>query len=84
MSATRIWTAANLLDSSANYSTTDGTFTIANETPLAAFALPSNGHIDLDVDNLNIEIPPNNHVSLAIVSGQSITNARAAATWVED
>lgn len=84
LSATRIWTAANLLDSSANYSTTDGTFTIANETPLAAFALPSNGHIDLDVDNLNIEIPPNNHVSLAIVSGQSITNARTAATWVED
>jgi len=84
MSTTRTWTSASLVNSSANYSTTDGTFTLANESPIAAFALPSNGNIDLDLDNLNIEIPPNNHVAVVIVSSQTITSVRAAATWAED
>jgi hypothetical protein len=84
LNTTPVWTASNLLDSSANYSTTTGSFNLSVETPLACFAVPKNSGIDFDVDNMNIEIPPNNRIAFALWCGKVLTTVTLAATWVED
>lgn len=60
-----------------------GTFTYANEQPLAEFVIPINGSGNFDLESLGLVIPPNSRLNLAISSSQGISSISAAVTWVE-
>lgn len=77
------WTSgAAGTNSSVVHSNDDGTFTLASELPLAAFVV--SGTADLDLENLNITIPPNNILSIAAISSATISDLSAAAVWLEE
>lgn len=63
--------------------TSTGSYTIANETPLAEFVLPVNGSGTFDLDALELTIPPGDNLNICISSGQNISSVACAATWVE-
>ena len=69
--------------SSVTKSITGGTFTLANEQPLAVFALPINGSETFNLDNLHLVLPPSSILSVAIQSGQNISESICALTWAE-
>jgi len=68
--------------SSVVYSNSAGNFVLANEIPLASFVI--SGTADLDLENLNISIPPNNILSIAAISTAQISDLVAAAVWLEE
>ena len=63
--------------------TTTGSYTLANETPMAEYVLPLNGSGTFDLDALELTIPPGDRISVAVASGQNISSIIAAVTWVE-
>lgn len=72
----------------ANYSAviqdiTAGTFTFANEHPMAAFTLPANGSAILDLEDLKITIPPGMWMDLMAIGSQQINDIIASLTWIE-
>lgn len=60
-----------------------GSFTFTNEHPMAAFTLPSNGSSIMDLEDLEITIPPGMWVDLMVVGGQVINDVIASVTWIE-
>ena len=72
----------------ANYSsvlqdTSTGSFTFANEHPMAAYTLPSNGSGNFDLEDLQITIPPGMWIDLMVVGDQVINSVIASLTWIE-
>jgi len=63
--------------------TSTGSYTLANETPMVEYVLPSNGSGTFDLDALELTIPPGDRVSIAVSSGQQISSISAAITWAE-
>jgi hypothetical protein len=60
-----------------------GSFTFANEHPMAAFTLPSNGSAIMDLEDLKITIPPGMWIDLMVVGAQQINDVIASLTWIE-
>jgi len=72
----------------ANYSAvlqdvSTGSFTFANEHPLAAFTLPSGGSNSWNLNDLKLTIPPGMWIDLMVVSNQQINDVTATLTWIE-
>ena len=63
--------------------TNTGTYTLANEHVMTQFVLPAGGNIDVDLDKLELTIPPGNHIDICVSSGQSIQSIATAVTWIE-
>jgi len=63
--------------------TNTGTYTIANEHVMAQFVVTAGGSIPIDLDNLEVTIPPGNHMDICVSSAQSIQSIAAATTWIE-
>lgn len=63
--------------------TSTGSYTLANELPLAEFVLPINGSGTFDLDSLELTIPSGDNINIAISSTQSISSVSASVIWVE-
>jgi len=60
-----------------------GTYTLANEHVMAQFVLPAGGNIGIDLDKLQLTIPPESHIDICVSSGQTIQSIVTAITWIE-
>lgn len=63
--------------------TSTGTYTIANETPLANFVIAINGSGIFDLNDLELTIPPGDVLNIAVSSAQNISQIAAAINWAE-
>jgi len=63
--------------------TNTGTYTLANEHVMAQFVLPAGGNIDIDLDKLEVTVPPGSHLDVCVSSGQTIQSIATALTWIE-
>jgi len=79
---THIWN--NVTQTSVAYSTIDGTYTLASEAPVATYVLPINGSSIIDLEQLSLNCPPNNIVSVAIKSSAQISRASASLIWLQE
>jgi hypothetical protein len=61
----------------------EGIYTAANEHPLAEFVLASNGSAILDINELEVRIPPGSAINIAVSSTQNISRISCAAIWTE-
>ena len=61
----------------------EGIYTSANEHPLAEFVLPINGSAILDINELEVRIPPGSAINIAVSSTQNISRISCAAIWTE-
>lgn len=61
----------------------DGSYTIANEHIMSQFVVGAGDKLDLDLDKLEINIPPGGDVSVIAKSAQPIQSIYTAVTWVE-
>lgn len=77
-----IWT--NAFGTSVAYSTTDGTFTLAQEAPVATYVIPISGSAIIDLEQLSLSCPPNNIVSVAIRASAQISRATASLIWLQE
>ena len=60
-----------------------GSFTFANEHPLAAFTLPAGGSNTWNLNDLKLTIPPGMWIDLMVVGSQVINDVTASLTWIE-
>ena len=79
---------AHSYDKVADYScvikdVTTGTYTLANEHVMSQFVVPLGGSIEVNLDDLELTIPPGNHIDICVDSGQTIQSIAAAVTWIE-
>ncbi|MEK9767285.1 MAG: hypothetical protein VW683_00045 [Betaproteobacteria bacterium] len=65
-----------------SFSTVDGTFTNPGD-PISIFIAPSNGSFTVDLENLNLIVPPQNTVTVALRSGGVITKGVVGLTFSE-
>lgn len=63
--------------------TNTGTYTLANEHVMTEFVVAAGGNIGVDLDKLELSIPPGNHIDICVSSGQTIQSIAAAVTWIE-
>lgn len=63
--------------------TAAGTYTLANEHVMAQFVVPAGGSIDVNLDDLELTIPPGSHTDICVSSGQTIQSIATAITWIE-
>lgn len=56
---------------------------LENKVPTTAFILPINGSGILDLSQYNIRIAPNSTFTIAVRSGQSVSQISASMTWQE-
>lgn len=71
-------------NSSVVYSNAGGDFVLANELPIASFVLAGNDFTDINLEDLNISLPPNTVASVAAISSTQIQNLAAALVWLEE
>jgi hypothetical protein len=71
-------------NSSVVYSSVAGDFVLANELPIASFVVPGGGSVDINLEDLNISLPPNSVASVAAISSTQIQNLAAALVWLEE
>lgn len=60
-----------------------GLYTLANEHIASQFVISSGGSSQIDLDKLEVVIPPGNTLSVICSSGQSIQSIATAITWIE-
>lgn len=71
-------------NSSVVYSNSDGDFTLSSELPLTSFVVPAGGTVDIDLENLNINLPPNAIVSVAALCKSQMQDLAASLVWLEE
>jgi hypothetical protein len=81
-SGTHIWN--NVTQTAVAYSTTDGTYTLSSEAPVATYVLPINGSSIIDLEQLSLNCPPNNIISIGIKSSAQISRATASLIWLNE
>ena len=80
------WSTTNAIgdNSSVVYTNAAGEFTLASELPIASFVVPGGGFVELNLEDLNISLPPNSIASIAAISSTQIQNLAAALVWLEE
>lgn len=66
------------------YGTTTTTITHANFVPLTGLVIGADVFQTVDLDHLNIVIPPNNTLGISFFSTSNINDGSVVLTWVED
>jgi len=70
------------VDSNTSYCSVDGVFTNPG-TAMGIFTIPSGGNILVNLDDLEILLPPNNEMNIVLKSTGGITKAVCAVTFTE-
>jgi hypothetical protein len=60
-----------------------GTYTLANEHVASQFVIAANGASQIDLDKLEVVIPPGSTISIICSSSQSIQSIATSITWIE-
>ena len=60
-----------------------GSYTLANEHIASQFVIAAGSASQIDLDKLEVVIPPGNTLSVICSSGQSIQSIATAITWIE-
>lgn len=67
-----------------SYSTTTGTFTLANELIIYSDIIATDGSISVDLEDLALQIPPNNIMTLAVSSTGQINSIAGSVVWIQN
>lgn len=82
--ATGTQTYVELPEAIPTVSTTTGTFTTTNNTPIASFVAGINGYQQYDLEPYRVTVAAGDTVTVAVRSGQSISQIAAAIVWIAD
>ena len=69
---------------SSAYTSTDTTTITPTTAPVVTFILQPGSTETIDLTPLRIVIPPNNHVTIGMKAGGTMSSADATLTWIED
>ena len=83
VSTDHIWNPINS-ESQVYYSNVAGQITLANEFPLMSFVIAQDAPISIDLSNVRIALPPNNTISVAIITPTNSVDGAVSLNWIED